>query len=134
MLTVADLYRRPKNQLVLMTTTTTYKQLIRDERPVVIGFYSAQMDTINNTQPRPKAESLKFKAELRDLSAMFGDKVKVVRVNVAANRELCDALGIANDHTVLLYSKEEETYRVAPTNTADYKQVQRLLKLALRHG
>ena len=76
-----------------------FGELISTDKPVLIDFY-ADWNEVDNT--------LKT---LRDVAAAFGDKAKVIKIDIKKNEILADALRVKGNPTFMIYKNGEMKWR-----------------------
>lgn len=90
-----------------------FGELIKDIRPVIFAFYD------------PKSPDLKKSRDnWLNLAAMFGDYVKVVKIDMSKNTDLSEALRIKED-TFMLYHHFE---RQGVFKSRKPAEIERLIK------
>ncbi len=85
---------------------TKFGELIGVETPILINFYKADKS----------AEVLKT---LKEVSVMMGDCAKIVKIDMAKNELLADALKIKGSNTYVIYKEGEMKWRQTGEITAE---------------
>ena len=76
-----------------------FGELISVEKPVLIDFY-ADWNEAENTMDT-----------LRDVAAALGDRAKVVKIDIAKNETLAEALRVKGNPTFMIYKNGEMKWR-----------------------
>ncbi|AUC21877.1 MULTISPECIES: co-chaperone YbbN [Polaribacter] len=76
-----------------------FGDLISAEKPVLIDFYKdwSEVDDTVHT--------------LRDVAAVLGDKAKVIKIDIAKNEALAEALLVKGNPTFMIYKNGEMKWR-----------------------
>lgn len=82
---------------------TKFGDLISADVPVLLYFYNHIIDTEDNQKT------------LTDVSAAFGAKAKVIKIDVQKNEQLSEALKVKSCPTFILYHHEEMKWRDSAT-------------------
>ncbi|WP_179351243.1 thioredoxin family protein [Winogradskyella vidalii] len=77
-----------------------FGELIDVEIPVLLDFYT-----------EANGQSLAMHPILKDVAAALGDKAKVIKIDVAKNKELAEALRVKSLPTLIIYKKGEMKWR-----------------------
>ncbi|WP_166383984.1 MULTISPECIES: thioredoxin family protein [unclassified Polaribacter] len=80
---------------------TRFGELINTEKPVLINFYTDRNDSDTAV------------STLRYVVAAIGSKAKVIKIDVANNENLADALLIKGGSTFMIYKNGEMKWRQA---------------------
>ena len=86
---------------------TKFGDLISENKPVLIDFYSDLDDTVVTIDT------------LRDVAAAFGDRAKVIKIDIEKNETLADALRVKGNPTFMVYKDGEMKWRETGFKNAD---------------
>ena len=86
---------------------TKFGDLISENKPVLIDFYSDLDDTAVTID------------NLRDVAAAFGDRAKVIKIEIEKNETLADALRVKGNPTFMVYKDGEMKWRETGFKNAD---------------
>lgn len=86
---------------------TKFGDLISENKPVLIDFYSDLDDSVVTIDT------------LRDVAAAFGDRAKVIKIDVEKNETLADALRVKGNPTFMVYKDGEMKWRETGFKNAD---------------
>ena len=86
---------------------TKFGDLISENKPVLIDFYSDLDDTVVTIDT------------LRDVAAAFGDRAKVIKIDIEKNETLADALRVKGNPTFMVYKNGEMKWRETGFKNAD---------------
>lgn len=86
---------------------TKFGDLISENKPVLIDFYSDLDDTAVTIDT------------LRDVAAAFGDRAKVIKIDIEKNETLADALRVKGNPTFMVYKDGEMKWRETGFKNAD---------------
>jgi thioredoxin 1 len=86
---------------------TKFGDLISENKPVLIDFYSDLDDTEVTIDT------------LRDVAAAFGDRAKVIKIDIEKNETLADALRVKGNPTFMVYKDGEMKWRETGFKNAD---------------
>lgn len=86
---------------------TKFGDLISENKPVLIDFYSDLDDTVVTIDT------------LRDVAAAFGDRAKVIKIDIEKNETLADALRVKGNPTFMIYKDGEMKWRETGFKNAD---------------
>lgn len=86
------------NQNIIIMTK--FGELIGSRIPTLIDFYSEWDENNSNLH-----------SILRDVAAAFGDKAKVVKIDISKNETLASALRIKGNPTYIIYKDGEMKWR-----------------------
>ena len=86
--------------------TTSFQKLISSEKPVLIDFYADWCGPCKIVAPR-----------LQELKKEFGDKIRIVKIDVDRNQKISGDLGVQSIPTLMLYQKGELKWRTAGAQT-----------------
>jgi thioredoxin 1 len=86
---------------------TKFGDLISENKPVLIDFYSDLDDTAVTINT------------LRDVAAAFGDRAKVIKIDIEKNETLADALRVKGNPTFMVYKDGEMKWRETGFKNAD---------------
>lgn len=78
---------------------TKFGELITAEKPVLIDFYKDWENANNNL------------TTLRNVAAVLGSKAKVIKIDIAKNEHLADALRVKANPTFMIYKNGEMKWR-----------------------
>ncbi|WP_088323944.1 thioredoxin family protein [Polaribacter tangerinus] len=78
---------------------TKFGDLISAQKPVLIDFYSDLEGTKETTK------------SLRSVSAVFGEKAKIIKIDVVKNELLADALEVKENPTFMIYKEGQMKWR-----------------------
>ncbi|OAD45569.1 thioredoxin family protein [Polaribacter atrinae] len=76
-----------------------FGDLISAEKPVLIDFYKDWNEVDNAVHT------------LRDVAAVLGDKAKVIKIDIAKNEALAEALRVNGNPTFMIYKNGEMKWR-----------------------
>ncbi|WP_282072159.1 thioredoxin family protein [Polaribacter atrinae] len=76
-----------------------FGELISAEKPVLIDFYKDWNEVDNAVHT------------LRDVAAVLGDKAKVIKIDIAKNEALAEALRVNGNPTFMIYKNGEMKWR-----------------------
>ena len=76
-----------------------FGELISVEKPVLIDFYADWNEAENTIDT------------LRDVAAALGDRAKVVKIDIAKNETLAEALRVKGNPTFMIYKNGEMKWR-----------------------
>ncbi|MGJ8759617.1 MULTISPECIES: co-chaperone YbbN [unclassified Polaribacter] len=76
-----------------------FGDLISAEKPVLIDFYKDWSEVDNTVHT------------LRDVAAVLGDKAKVIKIDIAKNEALAEALLVKGNPTFMIYKNGEMKWR-----------------------
>ncbi|WP_341221764.1 thioredoxin family protein [Polaribacter atrinae] len=76
-----------------------FGELISAEKPVLIDFYKDWNELDNAVHT------------LRDVAAVLGDKAKVIKIDIAKNEALAEALRVNGNPTFMIYKNGEMKWR-----------------------
>jgi len=76
-----------------------FGELIGEDKPVLIEFYANSNDVENK------------RIVLRNVASTIGNKVRVIRINIAENKALKEALDVQELPTFMIYKKGEMKWR-----------------------
>ncbi|WP_373941480.1 thioredoxin family protein [Polaribacter sejongensis] len=84
-----------------------FGDLISAEKPVLIDFYKdwSEVDDTVHT--------------LRDVAAVLGDKAKVIKIDIAKNEALAEALLVKGNPTFMIYKNGEMKWRQTSAQDAN---------------
>ena len=77
-----------------------FGELIDSELPILLDFYTDWNESSTSMHP-----------VLKDVAAAIGDRGKVIKINVAKNNELAQALRIKGLPTLMIYKSGEMVWR-----------------------
>jgi thioredoxin 1 len=86
---------------------TKFGDLISENKPVLIDFYSDWDETEVTIDT------------LRDVAAAFGDRAKVIKIDIEKNETLADALRVKGNPTFMVYKDGEMKWRETGFKNAD---------------
>lgn len=86
---------------------TKFGDLISENKPVLIDFYSDLDDSVVTIDT------------LRDVAAAFGDRAKVIKIDIEKNETLADALRVKGNPTFMVYKDGEMKWRETGFKNAD---------------
>ncbi|MCL7762389.1 thioredoxin family protein [Polaribacter sp. Z014] len=78
---------------------TRFGELLNTEKPVLIDFYTDR-DNADNAV-----------SNLRDVVAALGNKAKIIKIDIAKNENLADALKVKGNPTFMIYKKGQVKWR-----------------------
>lgn len=90
-----------------------FGELIALEKPILIDFYRKRNDKTAALNPI-----------LNEVAQALGQSVKIIKMDVDENRQLCEALQIKSLPTLIIYKKGEQVWR-----HQGYKQAPELIEL-----
>jgi thioredoxin 1 len=93
-----------------------FGDLISAEKPVLIDFYKDWSEVDNTVHT------------LRDVAAVLGSKAKVIKIDIAKNEALAEALRVKGNPTFMIYKNGEMKWR--QTGSLDSKT---LIGLVLKY-
>ena len=77
---------------------TKFGALIGVETPILINFYKAE-------------KSIEVLKTLKEVSVMLGERAKIIKIDMAKNELLADALKIKENNTYVIYKEGEMKWR-----------------------
>ena len=86
---------------------TKFGELIEVETPILINFYKAEKSS----------ESIL--KTLKEVSVIIGQKAKIIKIDIAKNELLADALKIKGNNTYVIYKEGEMKWRQSGETTSE---------------
>ncbi len=88
--------------------STSFRDLIDDETPVLIDFYATWCGPCHAYSPI-----------LANLKKEMGDKMRLVKIDVDRNTEITEKLKVQSMPTTMIFQNGEMTFRAAGVQTID---------------
>lgn len=85
-----------------------FGELIDDEKPVLLDFFTQRSDKDTSSQ-----------LILKEVAAALGDKAKVIKIDVDKNKALAEALRVESVPCFILYKKGEMLWRFSGEQDAN---------------